>query len=245
MAHVTLARFTAPTALHGHSLLAKLPLDVRVPLQVRELRCCVCSYSMAPGTFSTLWTLPARTARPIPRAIAHRGLLYGTTDAVNENVIGTLIHRSKQVDVELDLWCVPHPLLGELVWCIQHSPPSPLHIEQHASSGRSAVAKEWIVGHGAPGGWVHAKNRQAASMLAALPRVHWFAHDDDVFVTTSKGVPWAFPGEQISGGVWVTNAREDALVAELRQPPHPTTPWPAAVCTDWPIRILARCLSSG
>jgi len=54
----------------------------------------------------------------------------------------------------------------------------------------------------------HAKNQEALSYLTKKD-MHCFAHDLDPFVVTSRGLTWAFPGEEKKGSIAVMPESND------------------------------------
>jgi len=111
------------------------------------------------------------------KLIAHRGNINGPNLLENnpEYIINTL---SQGYDVEIDLWIVDNKLF------LGHDNPQYEIEESFLKDNRL---------------WIHAKNFEALNFLVSIKdEVHFFSHDNDPYVLTSKGFIWTYPGNTLS-----------------------------------------------
>lgn len=139
------------------------------------------------------------------KIIAHRGLTDGP-DSTKENTHAQIEEAvSNGFDCEVDLWIVDNVLyLG------------------HDAPGEKTTV-EWICN---PAFWIHAKNELAFKWLSTT-NLHYFWHETDHFVLTSKKVIWTYTGKPIlPGAVCVMPENFNYTWEELKRC--------SAICTDYP-----------
>jgi hypothetical protein len=149
--------------------------------------------------------------------IAHRGLLEGPDEFLQNSPDQIRAALQQGFDAEIDLW-----LLDDKWWLGHDSP-------EHS------VDQVFI---DQPGLWIHCKNLPAFFALKAQDSGHnFFWHDSDSVVLSSRGYVWTYFGRpetrsphsicvmpEVTYGL-------DHMVDEIR-----SQTW-YGVCTDWP-RIL-------
>lgn len=111
-----------------------------------------------------------------PRWILHRGLMYGPDKRMenNEDMLRKRIEDGW--NVEIDIWYVDAKLM------LGHDGPT---VE---------LRDETLLEH--RNTWVHCKNLDAAAYCNTKPNIHFFVHDTDMAVLTSKGYIWCYPGNK-------------------------------------------------
>lgn len=145
--------------------------------------------------------------------IAHRGLMTGPDEALQNHPRQVETALAAGFDVEIDLWLRG----GE--WYLGHDGPE--HV----------VSQEFI---DQPGLWIHCKNLPAFFSLKSRDgRYNFFWHESDTVVLTSLGHVWTYMGKPKTRSPYsicvmpeVTYGPEHML-NEIR-----TQPW-YGVCTDW------------
>ena len=109
--------------------------------------------------------------------ISHRGNVSGPVPDRENRMDYILEAMEAGFDVEIDVWIIDgHFFLG-------HDDPQYLIHEDFLKSHVSRL-------------WCHAKHATSLRALLKLG-MHVFSHDRDPVVLTSKGVPWAFPGQPL------------------------------------------------
>lgn len=143
--------------------------------------------------------------------IAHRGNVVGPNPD-KENHPDYILEAIKSgFHVEIDLWLANNQLhLG-------HDEP------------QYPIKPEFLYNESF---WIHAKNIDTAYYLTKHKDLHWFFHDQDDCVLTSRGYLWTYPGKQLTP--------ESIAV----MPERITTPYDLSlscgICTDYPIKYFFK-----
>lgn len=87
---------------------------------------------------------------------------------------------------------------------------------------------DWFVKH-QNGLILHAKHGPAANYLSQT-NLHWFGHDEDCFVATSKGWLWCYPDNPMFGGIVVHTGYSQQVLEKFRKLGV------RGVCTDEPTK---------
>ena len=110
--------------------------------------------------------------------ISHRGNLNGINPQFENNPNYIMIALDNGFDVEIDVWFYnTHFYLG-------HDNPRYLVDADFLKTNSDKL-------------WCHAKHAPSLRELLRIGNLHIFSHDKDPVVLTSKGVAWAYPGQQI------------------------------------------------
>lgn len=151
------------------------------------------------------------------RIIAHRGLINGPNDELQNRPEKVMEALSLGFDAEIDVW------FDRGRWYLGHDGMD------------HEVPLSWLMTERL---WIHCKNIPAFYNLRRLAnRVNFFYHDSDKIVLTSNGDVWTYFGlpetkdpQAICVMPEVTYTWEDIkLMVRSGQ-------W-AGMCTDWPLRI--------
>lgn len=112
------------------------------------------------------------------RIIAHRGLLHGPDDKL-ENKPETIERALKDeaYDVEVDVWYKNNK------WYLGHDEPK--HRIPFKFIEQSRL-------------WIHAKNIEAMEMLCYHKWLNYFWHQNDDVTLTSSGYLWTYPGKLLT-----------------------------------------------
>jgi hypothetical protein len=108
--------------------------------------------------------------------IAHRGLIHGPDSDLENNPSQIESVLKQGYDCEIDLWYVH----GELY--LGHDKPD------------YYIKHDFLTNFGL---WIHAKNLGALRYLLDHD-LHYFWHQNDDYVVTSKGIIWTFPGKELT-----------------------------------------------
>ena len=111
------------------------------------------------------------------RIISHRGNIEGPNPEKENHPDYILNALSKGFDVEIDL-----RVIGDRLYLGHDEPQYEIDVSFLYKSGM----------------WIHAKNIDAAYYLTLRNALHWFFHDQDDCVLTSKGYLWTYPGKQLT-----------------------------------------------
>ncbi len=115
--------------------------------------------------------------------IAHRGLVDGPNQDIENNPRTIEMARELGYDVEIDLWRI----FGE--WFLGHDAPE------------YKVSDAWLAEINGSGNhaWIHAKNIDALYGIRLTNWTgHYFYHQNDDVVITSSGFLWTYPGKQLT-----------------------------------------------
>lgn len=140
------------------------------------------------------------------KIIAHRGLLAGPNNTL-ENNPGSVLHcLSLGFECEIDLWKVRDTLY------LGHDRPT------------YQVDLDFLYTSGL---WVHAKNIEALHFLTDHPGLTYFWHQDDDYTLTSNGYIWTYPNRP-------TTDKSIAVLPEWDDPTLDNLPKNVyAICTDF------------
>ena len=108
--------------------------------------------------------------------ISHRGNLNGPNKKFENSIEYINIALRKGYHVEVDVWYYKN------AFYLGHDKP------QHKTNKKYLLNKSF---------WCHAKNFEALINLKKI-NAHYFWHQKDDFVLTSKGFIWTFPGKKLS-----------------------------------------------
>lgn len=108
------------------------------------------------------------------KLIAHRGLMYGPDEVLENQPEQINLAIAQGFDVEIDVW-----VIGTEIF-LGHNGPD------HAVSLDFIKRKEV---------WAHAKNYQALEYMLNND-VHCFWHENDARTLTSKGYAWTYPNKE-------------------------------------------------
>lgn len=110
--------------------------------------------------------------------IAHRGLIDGPNENLENDPEHIILTLSKGFDCEVDLWRVNNK------WFIGHDGPF------------YEVGEDFVGKHGL---WLHCKNLDALYELSIRTfRYEFFWHQEDDFTLTSGGYIWTYPGKDLT-----------------------------------------------
>ncbi len=143
------------------------------------------------------------------KIIAHRGLLNGKDEQL-ENRPGTIKKALEAgFDVEVDVWYV------DGLFFLGHDAPTD-------------ILPDWLLED--KRAWFHAKNTEALKEMLSLDK-RVFYHTEETVVLTSRGDMWCYPGKTIAGGYCV--------LPELGWEPNNLIPEGVlGVCTNYPFKYL-------
>ncbi len=109
--------------------------------------------------------------------IAHRGNLNGPNPEKENHPDYIKSALSQHYDVEIDVWVVD----GKYV--LGHDAPE-YEVEFDLINRQRNL-------------WLHAKNLEALEKMCTEPQLHYFWHQKDDYVATSKGYIWTYPGKRL------------------------------------------------
>jgi hypothetical protein len=109
--------------------------------------------------------------------IAHRGNINGPNPEKENHPDYIKSALSQNYDVEVDVWVVD----GKYV--LGHDAPNYEVEFDFINRNRNL--------------WLHAKNLDALEKMCTEPHLHYFWHQKDDFVVTSKGYIWTYPGNRL------------------------------------------------
>jgi hypothetical protein len=119
--------------------------------------------------------------------IAHRGLILGPNQEIENHPNTILSARRHGYDVEIDIW------YENDAWYLGHDNPQ---YEIGLDWLRSVDRRDYLDQHHA---WIHAKNIPALFQLRKLKwEGHLFYHQNDDVVITSTGYLWTYPGKTLT-----------------------------------------------
>lgn len=153
-----------------------------------------------------------------PKLIAHRALIDGPNQALENHPAQIELCLQRGFDVEIDLWSI------DAQFWLGHDQP-----QYQTNLGFLSDTRLWI----------HVKNHQAAFEMLKLTRsghqFNFFWHENDQRVLTSMGYWWTFPGQQL-GSLSV------AVMPEIHTAVEQLPVWFSqqqcfAVCSDYVGRI--------
>lgn len=110
------------------------------------------------------------------KMIAHRGLLNGPDDKLENQPENINLTLSKGFDCEIDVWKIKNE------WFLGHDGPT-------------YKVEEWFLYR--EGLWLHCKNLDALYELTGSP-LNYFWHQEDDFTLTSKHYIWTYPGKHLT-----------------------------------------------
>jgi hypothetical protein len=149
--------------------------------------------------------------------IAHRGLLEGPDETLQNSPDQVELALAERFDVEIDVW-----LKGNK-WYLGHD--FPLH----------EVTYEWLSRDGL---WIHCKNLDAFfSMKRKKTQLNYFFHDSDLVVLTSRGQVWTYYGHRDAASEHSICVMPEVSYAwdEIETLVN-TDDW-LGFCTDWPRKL--------
>ena len=109
--------------------------------------------------------------------IVHRGNIHGPNPEKENHPDYINIALSQNYDVEIDVWVVN----GKYV--LGHDAPQ-YDVEFDFINRQRKL-------------WLHAKNLAALEKMCTEAHLHYFWHQKDDFVATSKGYIWTYPGNRL------------------------------------------------
>ena len=112
------------------------------------------------------------------KIISHRGNLNGKSMYENhpEYIEETLC---QDFEVEIDVWWI-----DDSGFWLGHDKPL------YKINNKKFLLNKHI--------WIHAKNIDAAYELSKMKNTHFFWHQNDDIVLTSKSILWTYPGKQLT-----------------------------------------------
>jgi hypothetical protein len=119
--------------------------------------------------------------------IAHRGLLYGPSQYLENTPeqIEKALHLA--FHVEVDIWYHKKGQSNENLWYLGHDGPD------------TQVDIKWLRSLPLDRVWFHAKSIPTLCKLSQETwPVHYFAHENDPVVITNSGYLWTYPGKQLT-----------------------------------------------
>lgn len=140
------------------------------------------------------------------KIISHRGNLRGR-EPERENHPKFIIKAYEAgFDIEIDVWYI------DTQFYLGHDCP------QYQICGTWLKELQDVL-------WCHAKNPDAFEKMLAIG-LHCFWHETDRYTMTSRGIPWCYPKNYITGGITVINESlaDQTLSADV-----------LGVCTDYPL----------
>lgn len=75
---------------------------------------------------------------------------------------------------------------------------------------------------------IHAKNLSAVQYLYRKD-LHWFYHNNEPVVLTSKGWMWCYPGNYLADGITVQFGKPDLNIPKIH-----------GICTDYPLEFRSK-----
>ena len=109
--------------------------------------------------------------------IAHRGNFNGPNPEKENHPDYIKSALSQNYDVEVDVWVVDDK------YVLGHDAPNYEVEFDFINRNRNL--------------WLHAKNLEALEKMCTEPHLHYFWHQKDDFVATSKGYIWTYPGNRL------------------------------------------------
>lgn len=111
------------------------------------------------------------------KLISHRGNLKGKVEEMENHPDYILKALEKGYDCEIDLW-----FENQNLYLGHDGPQYEIDISFLTQSHQRL--------------WVHCKNIAAIEKISHHPILHYFWHEEDTLVLTSKSIIWAYPGKQ-------------------------------------------------
>lgn len=110
--------------------------------------------------------------------IAHRGNINGRISEKENHPDYIKTALNEGYDVEIDVWCI-----GDKIFLGHDEPQYEISLD--------FLYKKKL--------WCHAKNFAALTMMIDnKDKIHFFSHDQDAHILTSKGFIWAYVGKEIN-----------------------------------------------
>lgn len=144
------------------------------------------------------------------KLIAHRGLLNGPDESIENHPDQITLAIDQKFDCEVDLW------VDQARYWLGHDSP------------QYAIDKDFLIKH-RKNLWIHAKNLPALYWLSTTNKFfNYFWHQTDDFVITSQGYIWAYPGKALTDrSVMVMPEWEDKTLQNTKQANC------YGICSDW------------